>query len=106
MICGPKGPSNIFVKREVFSQDIQQLSRPRLTVRAEDFTEISEHLGGMFRNVFVIDVAFAYSLLYPIDEVLAKFSYVRLAIQLNKVPDPIEEAALQVPARPRLTDVH
>jgi hypothetical protein len=60
----------------------------------------------MFRNVLLIDVVFAYSLLYPIDEVLAKFSYVRLAFQLNKAPEPIDEAALQVPAQPRLTDVH
>jgi hypothetical protein len=53
----------------------------------------------MLRNVLLIDVAFAYSFPYSIDEVLAKFSYVRLAFQLNKVPEPIGEAALQVPTK-------
>jgi hypothetical protein len=48
----------------------------------------------MFRNVLLINVAFAYSFLYPIDQVLAKFSYVRLAFQLNKAPEPVNDAAL------------
>ena len=106
MICGPKGQGNVFVKREVLGQGIHQLSGPRLVIHAENLAELPEHLGSMLRNVFLINVTFGYSFLYPIDEVLAKFSDVGLAFQLNKAPEPINEAALQVPARLRLIDVH
>ena len=106
MICGPKDPSNVFVKREVLGQGIHQLSGPRLVIHAENLAELPEHLGSVLRNVLLVNVAFGYSFLYSIDEVLAKFSDVRLAFQLNKVPEPIGEAALQVPAQPKLIDVH
>ena len=79
MICGPKGQSNVFVKRELLGQGIHQLSGPRFVIHAENFAEIPEHLGSMFRNVLLINVTFGYSFLYPIDEVLAKFSDVGLA---------------------------
>jgi len=106
MICGTKGQGNVFVKREVLGQGIHQLSGPRLVIHAEYLAELPEHLGSVLRNVFLIDVAFKYSFLYPIDEVLAKFSDVRLAFQLNEFPKPMGDAAMQAPAQLRLTYVH